>query len=481
VKSTVENLGPTRVRLAIELPFDELKPSLDSAYKKIGSQLRVPGFRPGKAPARVIDQRVGRAAVLEEAVNEALPKAYGEAVREAGVKALGQPDIEVTSLEDGTLLAFTAEVDVRPEIELPELNGIAVSVDDAEVVEADVEEQLDALRDRFGSLTGVERPIEDGDYVAIDLTASVDGEEVEGGSAKNLSYLVGSGDLIDGLDEAILGKSAGDTATFETTLRAGEHSGSQAGVEVTVNSVKVKELPAADDDFAQLASEFDTIGELRADLEERLGRMKALEQGAQARDAVLENLIGSLDFELPESVVTSEVEYREHDVVHSLNHDDAAFASYLEAQGQTHEEFQAELRESAEKSVKAQFILDAIADAEELTVGDAELTNYLLRQAARYNISPQEFASQVMQAGNLPALIADVRRNKALASVLENATITDASGNAVDLSALSPQDLEDVEDLSADEVSLADPDAAFGPGDAHDHDHDHDHEGHSHG
>jgi trigger factor len=488
VKSTVENLGPTRVRLAIELPFSELKPSLDSAYKKIGSQLRVPGFRPGKAPARVIDQRVGRAAVLEEAVNDALPKAYGEAVRETGVKALGQPDIEVTQLEDGELLSFTAEVDIRPEITLPDTAGIEVSVENAEVQDADVDEQLESLRDRFGSLTGVERPVENGDYVALDLVATVDGEEVEGGSATNLSHLVGSNDLVDGLDEAIVGKAAGETATFETTLRAGEHAGAQAEIKATVNSVKVKDLPAADDEFAQLASEFDTIDELRADLRERLGRVKSLEQGAQARDAVLEKLLEATEFELPESVVTSEVDYREHDVIHSLNHDDAAFAQFLLAQGQTQEEFRAELREAAEKSVKAQFILDAVADAEELTVGDAELTSYLLRQAARYNIPPQEFANQVVQAGNLPALVADVRRNKALATVLESAKITDASGNAVDLSALSAEDLAAVDELGEDEASLADPDAAFGPEDhsghdhaGHDHDHDHGDHGHDHG
>jgi len=289
VKSTVENLGPTRVKLAIEVPFDELKSNLDAAYKKIGAQIRIPGFRPGKAPARIIDQRVGRAAVLEEAVNDALPRVYNEAVLESGVHALGQPEIEVTNLDDGQSLSFTAEVDVRPEITLPDLKGIEITVDDIAVTDAEVDEQLDALRERFASLTGVDRPVEAGDFVSIDLSAAVDGAEVEGGSAKGLSYEVGTEDLIDGLDAAITGKAAGDTVTFEATLRQGDHAGDPADITVIVNSVKTKELPAADDEFAQLASEFDIIDDLRADLRERLTRAKALGQGSQARDRLVES------------------------------------------------------------------------------------------------------------------------------------------------------------------------------------------------
>jgi len=437
VKSSVENVGPTRVKLAVEVPFDELKSSLDAAYKKIGSQVRIPGFRPGKAPARIIDQRVGRSAVLEEAVNDALPRAYSEAVRESGVRALGQPEIEVTKLDDGTSLSFTAEVDVRPEITLPSLDGVEVTVDDIEVTESEIDEQLDSLRERFATLTGVERPVETGDYVSIDLTASVDGEEVEGGSATGLSYEVGAGDLIDGIDEAIVGKSAGETVSFATTLRQGDKAGAQADVAVTVNSVKRKELPEADDEFAQLASEFDTVEELRADLRERLIRAKTLGQGSQAREKLLEKLVESADFPLPESAVNAEIGYREHDVVHSLGHDDKLFDELLAGQGKTRDEFTAELRESAEKSVRAQFLLDAIADAGQVNVGDAELTEYIVRQAANYDMPPKEFADQIVQGGNLPAMVADMRRTKALATVLESATITDASGNKVDLSALA--------------------------------------------
>ncbi|SOD72957.1 trigger factor [Jatrophihabitans sp. GAS493] len=452
MKSTVETLDPTRVRLAVEVPFDELKPSFDAAYKKIGAQVKVPGFRPGKIPARVIDQRVGRSAVLEEVVNDALGKAYVEAVRENSVQAVGQPEVEVTKLEDGVTLNFTAEVDIRPEIVLPTLDGLEVSVDDVAVSDADIDEQIDSLRDRFGTLKDVERAAAEGDYLTIDLNATVEGVEIDGGTASNISYQVGSNDLVDGLDEAVTGKSAGDTVTFTTKLQAGEEAGKDAEVVATVNSVKEKELPALDDEFAQLASEFDTVEELREDVRTRVERVKALQQGSQARDLVLEKLIDSVDVALPKSVVDSEVGYREHDIVHSLNHDDTLFEQYLADAGKTKDEFTDELRANAERSVRAQFVLDAIADAEQLSVGDAELTEYLVRQAARYEMAPQEFANQVIEGGNLPALVADVRRNKALASVLEKAVITDASGNTVDLAQLSPGHLIQDVDAELDEA-----------------------------
>jgi trigger factor len=441
VKSTVENLSPTRVRLAVEVPFDDLKPSLDTTYKSIAQQVRVPGFRPGRVPSRIIDQRVGRETVVQEALNEALPRLYGEAAREHELQPLGQPEIteisDVDQIVDGSTWHFTAEVDIRPEITLPDLDGVAVQVEDVVVTDDDVEEQLDELRDRFGTLSGVDRPAAEGDYVSLDLSTSVGGEQIEDGTTKGLSYVVGSGDVIDGLDEAITGKTAGESATFTTTLQFGEHAGEEAEVTATVNSVKVKELPEADDEFAQLASEFDTIAELRDDVRTRLGRVRVLEQGAQARDKLLEQLVETVDFPLPESAVQSEVEMREHDVVHALGHDDAMFERYLESQGKTKDEFEAELREAAERGVRVQFILDAVAEREQVQVGDAELTEYIVRQAQRYQMPPQDFANEIVKAGNLPMLVADIRRNKALAGVLERATVTDASGNTVDLSALS--------------------------------------------
>jgi len=458
VKSTVETLSPTRVRLAIEVPFEELKPSLDAAYKKIGAQVKVPGFRPGKVPARVIDQRVGRAAVLEEAINTALPQVYTKAARDAEIRPMGQPEIDVTNLDDGQSLSFTAEVDVRPEIELPDLDGLHVTVADIAVSDDEVAEQLSGLRDRFGTLKGIDRPVQSGDYVSIDLVAMADGVEVEGGSAKGLSYEVGTDDLIDGLDDALVGKSIGESASFTSTLQQGDSAGSDAEITATVISVKEKELPSIDDEFAQLASEFDTVDELKDDLRTRLTRAKAFEQGSQARDSVLDKLMQTVDFPLPDSAVKAELDYREHEIVHSLGHDDGVLDRYLSAQGKAREEFDAELREGAEKSVRSQLLLDAIADKNQVQIGDSELTEYLVREAARYEMSPQDFANQIISAGNLPDLIAGVRRSKALAAVLEAAVITDESGNTVDITALAPA-------ARADLLDGGDPGAAMGAAD----------------
>ena len=452
LKSTVETLSPTRVRLAVEVPFDELKPSLDKAYASIAKQVRVPGFRPGKAPARIIDQRVGRAAVLEEAVQDALPRAYSEAVRDNEVRALGQPDIALTKLEDGESIAFTAEVDVRPEVPLPDYDGLDVSVEDAVVDEADVEEQVSAMRERFAVLKATDRPVQDGDYVSIDLKATVDGEEVPGGSTTGLSYEVGTASMMEGLDEALVGASAGDTREFTTELVAGEFAGRTADITVTVRSVKEKELPELDDEFAQTASEFDTLDEFRADVRDRLRRVMVLEQGGQARDKVLSSLLENTDVPLPESAVRGEYEWRLHDVGHQLQNAGVDLDAYLSSEGTTKEEFDAELRSNAEVAVKTQLILDAIADKEELGVSDAELTERVVTQAQQYGVEPQEFAQQLTQGGNLPALVADVRRSKALATVLERANVTDASGRIVELEHLRlPRAAESAEAGAAEE------------------------------
>jgi len=457
LKSTVETLSPTRVRLAVEVPFDELKPSLDKAYASIAKQVRVPGFRPGKAPARIIDQRVGRAAVLDEAVQDALPKAYSEAVRDNDVRALGQPEIELTRFDDGESLAFTAEVDVRPEVTLPAYDGLAVDVDDAVVGDDDIDEQVAAMRERFAVLKATDRPVAAGDYVSIDLKATVDGEEVPGGSTTGLSYEVGTESMMAGLDEALTGASAGDTREFTTELVAGEYVGRTADISVIVRSVKEKELPELDDEFASTASEFDTLEEFRADVRERIQRVKLLEQGGQARDKVLMALLDSTDVPLPESAVRSEMEWRTHDIGHQLEGAGLDLDTYLESEGQSKEDFESEVRANAETAVKTQLVLDAIADAEELGVSDAELTERVITQAQQYGVSPQEFAQQLTQGGNLPALVADVRRSKALATVLERAKVTDASGNDVDLEHLRLPRLIDEPDEAPEPETEAEP------------------------
>lgn len=417
MKSSVETVDPTRVRLTVEVPFEELKPSLDAAYRRIAAQVTIPGFRKGKVPAAIIDQRIGRGAVLEEAVNAELPKAYDAAVREHGLKPLGQPDVDVTGIADGEPLAFTAEVDVRPEFELPEYHGLAVTVPDAEVNDAEVAEQLDGLRARFASLTTVERAAAAGDFVTLDLSASRDGTPIEDATATGLSYEVGSGTLLDGLDAAVTGLSAGESATFTTALRAGEHEGADVDVAVTVTAVRVRDLPEADDDFAQLASEFDTLDDLTADLRTRLVDYKKLEQGIQARDRVLDALLELVDLPLPERLVQAQVSEHFGD-----GHGDAAH--------------RAEVEEQTRKGLKAQFVLDAVAAKEELQVAEGELTEYLVRQAPRYGMSPEQFAQELIGAGQVPAVLGEVVRAKALAVVLGAAVVTDDSGNPVDLEAL---------------------------------------------
>jgi trigger factor len=448
LKSTVEQLSPTRVRINVEVPFDELKPNFDAAYGKLAKQVRIPGFRPGKAPAKVLEGRIGRAPVLDEVVNEAIPAKYMEAVNAEEIRTLGRPDIEVTKIEDGEQLAFTAEVDVRPEITVPAFGELSVSVEDVEVTDEQVDSQLQELRARFGTLKSVQRPAATDDFVSIDLSATVDGVEVADASTTGLSYQVGSGELVDGIDEAIVGTEAEGEATFVTKLVAGEHAGKDADVNVKVQSVKERELPEADDEFAQMASEFDTIDELKADLRERVARMNKMQQAVQARDKVLDALLETTEVALPQSVVDSEVEARQHDAVHEFDHDEAKLAEKLEAEGRTREEFDAEVLAEAEKAVRTQLILDTIADAENVNVNDEELTERIVYQAQRFGVSPDEYVQRAQQSGQLGAIFADVRRGKALATVVRQATVTDASGNTLDLEEV----FGDASDAAAEET-----------------------------
>jgi trigger factor len=259
VKSAVETLSPTRAKLTVEVPFEELGPSLDAAYKQIAQQINVPGFRRGKVPPLVIDRQVGRGAVLDQAINEVVPQKYVEALQANSLQPLAQPEIEVTKFEDHETLEFTAEVDVRPEITLPSYDGIEADVDDIELTDADVEEQVQALRERFATLVDVERPTADGDFVVIDLAATKDGEAIEGAEVSGMSYQIGRGGMLEGLDEALVGMSAGESKTFQSQLVGGDLVGQDVDVAVTVSQVQEQELPELDDEFAQMASEFDTV------------------------------------------------------------------------------------------------------------------------------------------------------------------------------------------------------------------------------
>ena len=422
VKSAVESVSPTRVKIVVEVPFDELKPMLDAAYTTIGSQIQVPGFRRGHVPRRIIDQRVGRGAVVQEAVNDALPKFFADAVEAEQVRAIGRPEVDVTGvpLEDGQDLEFTVETDIRPEIALPDLDGLAVTVDPVSASPEDVEERMTALRQRFGTLIGVERAAQDGDFVSIDLSATINGEPID--SVNGVSYEVGSGTMLEGLDEALVGLSAGETKEFAAPLAGGEHEGAPADCVVTVQSVKVRELPELDDDFAQLASQFDTLEELRADITAQAEQGKRFEQGIQARDKVLEHLLEVTEVAVPDGIVEDEVH------------------AHLEGEDRLEDaEHRAEGQENTRKAFRAQFLLDALAEKLEVQVGQPELIEYLVMSAQQYGMDPNSFAQAVDQQGQIPAMVAEVARRKALSVVLEKATITDTAGQAVDLQTLMPQ------------------------------------------
>lgn len=425
MKSAVENLTPTRVKLNVEVPFEELKPNIEAAYKTIATQVQVPGFRKGKVPNKLIDQRVGRGYVIETAINEGLNGFYQTAVQETNIRPLSRPEVEITevpdpSAQDGQLL-FTVELDIRPEIELPEYSGLEVTVEAAKASDEDIVKALDELRGRFGTLKDVDRPATDGDFLTLDLTAKVDGEEVD--SAADISYQVGSGTMLEGMDEAVTGLSAGESSTFETTLAGGEHTGKAAEVTVSVKAVKERELPDANDDFAQLASEFDTIDELRADLAKRAAEDKLVEQGVEARDKVLEKLLELVEVPVPESVIEEQLEQHfNSETSHSAGADHDT------------DEHRAEVRQNTEQAFRNEIVLDAVAEKEEIGVSQNELIDYIVTSASQYGMDPNQFAQMLDQSGQVPMIVGEVRRRKALARVLELAVVTDSNGETVDLS-----------------------------------------------
>jgi trigger factor len=432
VKSTVEKLSPTRVRINVEVPFTELQPDIDTAFKQMAKQIRMPGFRPGKVPVKLLEARVDKQAMFDQVIGDAVPARYSEAVTSSEVRPLGQPEIDITSKEYGQDLTFTAEVDVRPEIELPDLEGLKITVDPIEVTDEEVDTELQNLRARFGTLKGVERAAESGDFVSIDLSATVDGEDVPEAKTEGLSHEVGSGQLIEGLDDAIIGLKEGESRVFTTTLAAGDRAGQEAQVTVTVKSVKQRELPEPDDEFAQLASEFDTIEELKADLTEQVKRVKRVQQAEQIRDKALEVLLEQTEVPLPENIVQAQVDDTLHNAIHGLEHDEKRFEEALEEQGSSREEFDKDNRTNAEKAVKTQLLMDAIADKLDIQVGQNDLTERLVLMSRQYGLEPQQLLQVLQQNNQLPAMFADVRRGLTVAAVVHGGTVTDTDGNVID-------------------------------------------------
>lgn len=421
MKSTVEKLSPTRVKLSIDVEFSELKPHIDGAYKTLSEKINIPGFRKGKVPAAMIDQRVGRGAVLDEAINAALPTFYSQAAKENDVLVIGRPNVDITELKDNEKLSFTVEVDIRPEIALPDFAQIKIEVDDVVVTDGDLDKQIESLQIRFGTLTTVEKTVESGDFVSIDLLATDGGKEIDGGSAKEISYEVGSASMIEGLDEALIGLKVGESKSFETAL-VGMPESQKASVQVTLKAVKKRELPPLDDAFAKLASEFETLAELKADLSNRLQRVKELEQGAQARDLLVEKLTTTVEIPLPAEIIEAEVN------------------DHLEKEGRlADDKHRAEVNEEVKATITREFLLDSIVKAEAVSVNESELTEYLVRASSRYGMSPDQFIKEVSQAGQITTMVAEVARAKALAQVLGKVKIVDKSGKQVDIQALAPK------------------------------------------
>ncbi len=439
VTTTVEKISPTRVKLNIIVTPEELKPSITHAYQHIAEDVNIPGFRKGKVPPPIIDQRVGRSEVLNHAVNEGLDKFYREAAEEEKVRPLGRPNADITkwpSVDDFSgNLEVSVEVDVRPEFEIPNYEGLKLEVDPIVVSPDDVEVELENLRSRFGTLVTVDRPATTGDFVQLDLTAVIGDEEVD--TANNISYELGSGELIEGIDEALDTLTAGESTTFEAPLLGGDHEGEAAQISVTVLAVKERELPQADDDFAQIASQFDTIGELRSDIREQLGKSGEFGQAVAARDKIVDVLLEKLDIPVPQGLIDDEVH------------------RHLEQENRLDDDVhRAEVAESSEKTFRAQILLDAIAEKEEVKVSQNELTSYLVQAAAQYGMDPAEFIKVIDGNGQLPAMIGEVARAKGLAIVLSKAKVVDTAGKAVDVSALTVGIDDDDDDETGDAAAL---------------------------
>ncbi len=439
VKTDIEELSPTRVRLLVEVPFDELKPSLDHAYREVGRQVRIPGFRPGHVPRQVLDQRVGRGAVLEHAINEAIPELYLKAVREAKVPALGQPNVEITRLDDGAEIAFTAEVDVRPSFDIPDIQQLQVVVDDAEVSPDQVEEYIAALRERFASLRVAGRAADRGDFVSIDLSTQVDGKPVEDAQASGISYEVGAGTILDGLDDVLVGMSADESATFQTELAGGERAGSMADVTVTVKSVKVKDLPELDDEFAMSASEFNTVGELRASTRKQMEAVRRVGQVSQARDRAIDALLERIDMPLPEAIVEEEISQRRDAMAADLDQAGLTLDELAQGRGMKPADLEKEIADGSRASVKARFILDKLAEQEDINVEQDEIANFITQLAYRQRVSPDQLARQLTDAGQLGAVVADLLRSKAADLLAERVKVTDQSGREVVIGATAPE------------------------------------------
>ena len=458
--STVEKLSPTRVKLTVEIPFVDLKPHLDKAYKEIAEQVNIPGFRKGKVPAVVIDQRFGRAVVLQEAINGAIQPAYETALVEAKAVPLAQPEIEITKLEDGELVEFTAEVDIRPDFDLPDFTAIETTVDALPSLDDEVEERILLLRKRFATTTELDREAQEGDVLTIDLTASQNGEELPEASASGVTLTVGEeSGMLEGLDEAVRGLKTGESKTFTSTLIGGPFRGQEADITVTVTQVAEEELPALDDEFAQTLSEFDTVEEMREDLSKAVLAQAKAEQIAEARDKILEAALEQVDFEVPVAVLARELEARRNQISDQLARAGLTVETYLEQADDEDAEdadaFWKQVDERSTQALRAQLLLDKYVDDNEIPVSQQEFTELILRKATEQRTTPQEVVNHMMDHNHMLEWQQEIRRGKALAAICEAAKVTDSEGELVEMAPSIPEVEEETGDEEGPEAEEA--------------------------
>ncbi|QNE90043.1 trigger factor [Corynebacterium incognita] len=432
MKTTVDKLSETRVKLTVNVPFSELEKEIEQAYAAVAQQVSIPGFRKGKAPRQLIDARFGRGPILEQVVNDMLPTRYEQALEENEINPLGQPNIDITKIEDNDVVEFTAELDVRPEIKVPDFSAMSVTVPAVKTDDEAVEKELENLAERFGELKDTKRKMKTGDFAIIDIDVEVDGEKLDEASSEGLTYQIGDDDLIKGLDTALRGMKTDEDAEFTTTIQSGQHKDKEATVKVHVKQSKERKLPDMDDEFAQMASEYDTMDELREATKSQVAENGKAEQAGAIRDEVLKAALAETEFELPTSVVEEQVHNQLHQVLGQLAHDEKALAQLLEAQGTSREEFDKQSREQAEESVRTQLFLDAVAEQESPEVSQQELTDHILFTAQSYGMDPNEFIQQLQSSGQIANLFSDVRRGKALAAAICRVSVTDDEGNKVD-------------------------------------------------
>lgn len=425
MKSTVETPELTQAVVTIEVEYEELKPEFTNAYKEIANQVNVPGFRKGHVPPRIIDQRFGRGLVIQDVVNRVVPTYLGEAIDEHELVSLGQPNVDVRELPNekgapGGKLVFAANLNVVAPFELPEYQGYELEVDPVEADEAAVERELTALRKRFAILKTVERPAQDEDFLTIDIVAKSGDEELD--SMIGVSYELGSGTMLEGQDEVLRGASAGDQVEFKATLPGGEHAGKEADISVTLVSVKERELPEVDDDFAMMVSEFDTAEEMLEDLRKVVGKVKRDEQAIQARDRLLDKLLDDAQIVLPEPVVEQ--------LIGEATGEDAT------------DEDKQKAREAIERDIRRTVLLDKLGKSVDVQVTQEELLEFLVMSARQNNVDLAQVVSNPDQMRNMTV---ELGRNKSLVLALREVAVKDTDGNPVDLSDYTKEVVENQE------------------------------------